>query len=278
MRKIYYYFNKLQKFFNIISWPKLFLNKIKRVKFIKITISYSLIFLIVAYNYKPLIAYSNHSYTNTEFTSSFLIWVNDIFSLKQKRYGNNSLVSSSDYISPITKDGMKLLDFINSFDVANHWLPSQYIDWLTGKPIPYHKGAYTSHCSAFVAAITTRLNIYIPNPSVFSAVLLANRQNKWLLKEGAKNGWIQLHSFVDAQNFANQGYLVLAGHLNANPKRPGHIAVVRPANKSLSLIEKEGPQIAQAGIRNYNSASLKMGFKRSFYNNSITFFAHKITW
>jgi hypothetical protein len=65
----------------------------------------------------------------------------------------------------------------------------------------------------------------------------------------------------EAQSLANSGQVVAAVFLNPNPRKPGHIALVRPADKPESLIQTEGPQIIQAGGINYTSTSIRTGFK-----------------
>ena len=67
---------------------------------------------------------------------------------------------------------------------------------------------------------------------------------------------------------------------NPNPAAPGHIAIVRPSTKSDDQILAEGPQIIQAGARNYSSASTKAGFKNhpgAFENRQLLYFAHKVS-
>jgi hypothetical protein len=67
-------------------------------------------------------------------------------------------------------------------------------------------------------------------------------------------------SSLDAQRLANQGELVVAAFKNGNPACSGHIAVVRPAAVDPGRIEQVGPQVTQAGFKNYRSVALATGF------------------
>jgi hypothetical protein len=55
--------------------------------------------------------------------------------------------------------------------------------------------------------------------------------------------------------FANQGTLVVVVYESPDSQKPGHIAIVRPSEKSCVRLEESGPQIIQAGQRNYTSTS-----------------------
>ena len=48
---------------------------------------------------------------------------------------------------------------------------------------------------------------------------------------------------------------------NPDPKRPGHIAIVRPSTKSDQRILAEGPDIIQAGAHHYTRTTAREGFK-----------------
>lgn len=184
--------------------------------------------------------------------------------------------TKSNSVSKITEKGKELRTFLNDMDVENYWLSGKQVNWKTGKPID-KEGA--THCSAFVAAAAYRLNIYILRPPEHGQKLLANAQQNWLKSDGADYGWNEIYGFSNAQSFSNKGYLVVASYKNHNPEKSGHIAIVRPFEKSTSKLESEGPQIIQAGGTNYNSVSLKTGFKghpSAMGNNEILFFVHSI--
>jgi hypothetical protein len=157
--------------------------------------------------------------------------------------------------------GQALAQVFDRLDVQRHWLAGAHVNWRTGDSDSDVHAA--THCSAFVASACQRLGVYILRPPEHGQTLLANAQYEWLLStEGTKHGWKPVKSPSDAQRLANEGHLVVATCQNADPKKPGHIALVRPNPKSVALIEAEGPQIIQAGTTNYNSTSLKTGFRQ----------------
>jgi hypothetical protein len=108
-------------------------------------------------------------------------------------------------------------------------------------------------------------------------VLLANAQFDWLPKEGKEKGWTPVPDGVAAQDLANRGNVVVAVYQNHDPKKSGHIAIIRPGMKTPEQIAAEGPDVIQAGGTNFNSASLKRGFANhpdAFPKGEIRFYAH----
>lgn len=179
----------------------------------------------------------------------------------------------------ITPCGQKLAGYYDSLDVEHLWLANERVEWMTGQTIPgSHKG---SHCSTFVAAVCRRMGIYILRPPDHPQKLLADAQIKWLRDEGAAQGWRPVDSPFEAQRLANDGYVVVVAFGNPDPEKPGHIAFVRPSDRSKTAIEKEGPLIIQAGMNNYSSCSVKEGFRHhpGAWNSSadfrVSFFANK---
>ena len=63
-----------------------------------------------------------------------------------------------------------------------------------------------------------------------------------------------------AQMYADQSALVLVVFANPNPHEPGHIAIVRPSEKSSEALERNGPQIIQAGTHNQSSTTVRTRF------------------
>ena len=176
-------------------------------------------------------------------------------------------------------DATMLARVLDAMQVETHWLAGVGVDWETGEPNGKRVTDTDTHCSAFVAAAAKNLGTYILRPPEHPTLMLANAQNDWLNAQGAAQGWTRVADGVQAQVLANQGYLVVASYKSPDPQKHGHIAVVRPSAKSAAEILKEGPQIIQAGIDNYNSASLKEGFKHhpgAFKNGAIQFFAHAV--
>ena len=181
--------------------------------------------------------------------------------------------------SPIQPQAQKLAATIDALDVEGHWPAGVHVDWETGKPdgkLERGIGKHT-HCSAFVAAAAKKLGIYILRPPEHGQMLLANAQYVWLADEGAAHGWLPLGRDIEAQNYANQGYLVVAAYKNHHDDKPGHIAIVRPSDKSESAVQPEGPQITQAGGTNYRSTTLQRGFAghpAAWERHEVRYYAH----
>jgi hypothetical protein len=145
-------------------------------------------------------------------------------------------------------------------EVESRWLPGDPVNWRTGA---YDSASIPlkSHCSAFVAAVCARFDVYILRPPEHSEWLLANAQCDWLESEGAEHGWWRVDDPVIAQRLANRGHLVVAGYRSPDDEEAGHIAVVRPSTKSRATIEAEGPAVIQAGIVNYAGTSVISGLR-----------------
>lgn len=181
----------------------------------------------------------------------------------------------------ITPEGQSLSVFLDSLRVEELWQASRRVNWLTGEPKTgiLNDDKPHTHCSAFVAAVAYQLDIYILRPPDHSETLLANAQFDWLGQEGKLEGWLELESGLKAQAFANRGFLVVAVYKSRKENASGHIVIVRPEHKDEELILKEGPQIIQAGLKNYRSTSLYEGFKQhppAFKPGKIRFFAHAV--
>jgi len=181
----------------------------------------------------------------------------------------------------ISPAGRSLAQKLDAMDVEHLWLPGTSVNWKTGEPLAGSKpskGQHT-HCSAFAAEACRRLGIYLLRPPEHPQMLLANAQYDWLFKSGKEQGWTQLRDGHRAQHFANEGYLVVAVYKESDPKRHGHIAIVRPSTKSSEQIDAEGPQVTQAGGHNARSTSLKHGFGNhpdAFGKQKVRYFAHKV--
>jgi hypothetical protein len=163
------------------------------------------------------------------------------------------------------KDGRALKEFYLSLHVEGLWLSGQHVNWQTGEPDdPSAEQDIHTHCSAFVAAACEKKNIYLLRPPDHSIQLLANAQYDWLQSDQAKKtGWVKIESsgvYEKAQVLANQGYIVIATCRNKNPKLPGHIALVRPAELTTDQLSGSGPMLISAGTHNFNYISLKSAF------------------
>jgi hypothetical protein len=182
----------------------------------------------------------------------------------------------------ITPAGERLADTFDNMNVESLWLAGEHVNWETGEPdksADYEGPGNHSHCSAFAAAAAMRLGVYLLRPPEHEQLLLANAQADWLASEaGAQGGWRSVADMREAQRLANQGYLVLALYRNPNPHVPGHIAIVRPSEKSAAALEVNGPEMIQAGERNYTKISARVGFEHhpGAWPNGIRYYAHAI--
>ena len=180
----------------------------------------------------------------------------------------------------ITAAGRELASKLDSFDVENHWIAGEHVDWQTGLPDgkPEKLPGKHTHCSAFVASAAETLGVYILRPPEHGQVLLANAQNEWLASPmAAAAGWRRLNDAREAQAAANRGELVVASYHNHRDDIPGHIAIVRPSEKSDAEIGEEGPEIIQVGGHNYTMTTVKRGFAShpaAWGHNEIAYYAH----
>jgi hypothetical protein len=183
----------------------------------------------------------------------------------------------------IAPEGTRLAHMLDQTHVEQLWPAGVHVSWETGEPDgkPEKTDGKHTHCSAFVASIAKKLGVYILRPPEHGQILLANAQYDWLADEGGKQGWHEMRGGEQAQQSANRGYLVVATYRNRHDNKPGHIAIVRPSEKSLRDIEREGPQITQAGGTNYMSTTLKRGFaghSAAWTHDEVRYYAHAIDW
>jgi hypothetical protein len=181
----------------------------------------------------------------------------------------------------ITPAAQRVFATIDAMNVEQRWPAGEHVSWENGVPDgkPEHSAGKHTHCSAFVAAAAKRLGIYILRPPEHGQILLANAQYDWLASEGAQKGWQPVRDAVEAQAQANRGYLVVASYKNHHDDKPGHIAIVRPSEKSVAAIRAEGPEITQAGGTNYRDTNLQRGFSghsAAWGNHEVRFYAHEV--
>lgn len=190
----------------------------------------------------------------------------------------NFIVQSQSRLQ-IDSSGKKLKDYYLSLNVENLWLAGHHVNWETGEPDkPESKEGIKTHCSAFVASACEGLGIYILRPPEHGQVLLSNAQYDWLYgKQSSKEGWkeIKEDKYKAAQQYANDGYVVVAAIKNKDDSKPGHIALVIPYEIDVNTLTDNGPELIQAGTENSNSISLKEGFKhhlKKWPEDEIIFF------
>jgi hypothetical protein len=181
----------------------------------------------------------------------------------------------------ISPAGVELAAGLDAMHVDQLWLPGMSVNWLTGQPTgkAVRNPKEETHCSAFAAAAAKKFGVYLLRPPEHSDDRLANAQRDWLLGAGTNNGWSAVSSPIQAQQLANAGELVVVTFKTADPKKHGHIAIVRPSTKSDEQILAEGPEIIQSGAQNFVRTTVKEGFKHhpgAFENHELLYFAHPI--
>ena len=132
---------------------------------------------------------------------------------------------------------------------------------------------------AFAAAVGKKLGVYMLRPPEHGQILLANAQAEWFRAPGGKEkGWREVRTAHDAQSLANQGNLVVVVYESPDPHRPGHVAIVHPAHRLERLLEQNGPEITQAGQKNYFKTSTKVGFQVHVgaWPEGVRYYAHAV--
>jgi hypothetical protein len=181
----------------------------------------------------------------------------------------------------ITPQAQQLVRELDTMGVETKWIAGEHVYWESGLPtgVPETSPGKHTHCSAFVASAAKKLGVYILRPPEHGQKLLANAQNEWLAEEGAGRGWRKLTDAREAQAAANRGLLVVASYHNHHDDKPGHVAIVRPGNKTPEQIAAEGPDVIQAGSVNATSISIKAGFAghpAAWRDNEIAYYAHEV--
>lgn len=134
------------------------------------------------------------------------------------------------------------------------------------------QGKNETYCNIFAWDITKAMGAEIPHwvdgngnavPVGQGSELSANGAIGWLRNHGSNNGWRAI-SAEDAQNMANSGKPVVATW--HNPNGIGHMGVVRPGEYDPA----KGPEMAQAGGRNFNEGHVTDGFG----NRPVVYYVH----
>ena len=182
----------------------------------------------------------------------------------------------------ISSAGRRLEAVLDGMNVESLWLAHEHVNWETGEPdkdADYAGPGRSTHCSAFAAAVGKKLGVYLLRPPEHGQILLANAQAEWFRAPGGKQkGWRELRTAHEAQSLANQGNLVVVVYESPDPYKPGHVAVVRPAHRLERLLEQNGPEITQAGQKNYLKTSTKVGFQAhpGAWPAGVRYYAHSI--
>jgi hypothetical protein len=185
------------------------------------------------------------------------------------------------HAEPIAPAAQAVFELIDGLDVEHRWPAGKHVSWESGVPDgrPESGAGKHTHCSAFAAAAAKRLGIYVLRPPDHPQLLLANAQYDWLASDGSSRGWQPIAGGLEAQHYANQGWLVLAAYKNHHDDMPGHIAIVRPSDKDAQAISQEGPQVTQAGGTNYRSTALRVGFAghpAAWTHHEVVYYAHAV--
>jgi hypothetical protein len=189
---------------------------------------------------------------------------------------------------PISPAGERLRALLDASNVDHLWRAGYLVDWVTGIETgvdPTAAGHHHTHCSAFAAAISVRLGIYLLRPPEHGETLLANGQFHWLESPaGAARGWEWLTDLITVQTRANHGDMVVAIAENPNNALPGHVTVVRPSEIDAETLQQRGPPIIQAGTINYRYAHLDTGMRHHKGawepggKGKLRFYAHAVDW
>jgi hypothetical protein len=192
-----------------------------------------------------------------------------------------SAASDRPCCGPVNAAGRQLAIVLDHMNVEDHWPAHEHVNWETGDPDRggEYEGPGHTHCSAFAAAAAKKLGVYLLRPPQHAQKLLANAQVEWLAgREGRERGWSPVRDGREAQMLANQGNLVVVVFANPNANKPGHVAIVRPSEKSMGALRHDGPQIVQAGTHNHNSTVVRIGFENhpGAFPNGVRYFVHPL--
>jgi hypothetical protein len=182
----------------------------------------------------------------------------------------------------ITPAGHRLAEALDAANVESLWLANEHVNWETGEADrggDYEGPGKHTHCSAFAASMSKRLGVYLLRPPEHGQLLLANAQAQWLAStEAIHQGWRSVNGATAAQAEANRGNLVLVVFANPNQHEPGHVAIVRPSEKSIDALQRDGPQIIQAGQHNHVSTVVRVGFANhaGAFPDGVRYYVHQL--
>jgi hypothetical protein len=202
------------------------------------------------------------------------------FAPAQTTLAHTAPSTSADFgcCGPVTPGGMQLSKFLDGMHVEDLWLASHKVEWRTGFP---KSGSGGTHCSAFAAAVGDRLRIYMLRPPDHSQDFLASAQGHWFEGEHATHeGRHRVHTSQEAQTLANQGELVVLVYISESSKVHGHIAIVRPAQKTQSVLDVDGPETIQAGLHNFAEGNAVRSFRAhpGAWPDEVGMYAHATTF
>jgi hypothetical protein len=124
--------------------------------------------------------------------------------------------------------------------------------------------------------VTDLLGVYLLRQPYASDINLANNQAGWLPTN--TYGWYSIPSMTAAQHLANIGGLVVASY--SNSAGSGHIAILRPSNRTDANVNTFGPEECQSGDYNYADTNAVTGFSEhpGAFPNLITYWGHTVNY
>ena len=169
--------------------------------------------------------------------------------------------------------------FLDSLQVNNYWLEGASVNWLTGVAGgsgPNMTIGTDSHCSAYAGAVTDLLGVYLLRQPYASDLNLANNQANWLATNTA--GWFPISTMTVAQHLVNTGELVVASYQASSGS--GHIAVLRPSNRTDASVNAFGPEECQSGDNNFLSTNIVTGFNQhpGAFPSNILYYGHALNY
>lgn len=182
----------------------------------------------------------------------------------------------------ITSAGQQLATVLDGMNVEALWIANQHVNWETGEPdrgAAYEGPGKHTHCSAFAAAAAKQLGVYLLRPPEHGQLLLANAQARWLSSDkAAGEGWRPAMGAEMAQTEANRGNLVVVVFANPDQHEPGHVAIIRPSEKSSMALERNGPDIIQAGTHNHTRTVVRVGFENhpGAWPDGVRYYIHPL--
>ena len=192
-------------------------------------------------------------------------------------------------VTPATTNAIALFNqaamfsaFLNSLRVDEYWIEGASVNWFTGAAGgsgPNMTIGTDSHCSAYAGAVADLLGIYILRQPDASDLNLANHQALWLATNTTA-GWFPVSSMTMAQHLANTGALVVASYLNPDFNDSGHIAILRPSNRTDSSVSAFGPEECQSGDFNYLDTNAVTGFSEhpGAFPTGVLYYGHSVTY
>ena len=90
---------------------------------------------------------------------------------------------SNDPVNDASLGGRRLADYLTTLPIDSQWIAGHPVIWQTGQKDGPESAdiAHSTHCSAFVAAVSLGLNIYLLRPHRHKLKLLSNAQVAWFL-------------------------------------------------------------------------------------------------